>query len=133
MYDSGKVIIGIAIFLAFVMFPFYINIGVVVEKPEPCLDTPVIQALEIKECVKPAHIMRATHIALLDNWKDLASRYGERLFVTEDKREFDISLQMTCMHCHSNYERFCMECHAFVAIDVGCWECHVVPEKETMR
>jgi len=39
LYDGGKIIIGLAVFLAFVLFPFYYNIGQVNTKPELKTDT----------------------------------------------------------------------------------------------
>jgi len=56
LYDGGKILIGLLIFVAFATFPFYFNFGQVNAKPEPKTDTPAIQEYEKlngkKECVE---------------------------------------------------------------------------------
>jgi cytochrome c oxidase subunit 2 len=39
-----------------------------------------------------------------------------------------MSLQNTCMHCHSNKQKFCDECHTYVAVKPYCWDCHIAPK-----
>lgn len=127
MYDSGKIIIGILLFLAFVTFPFYNNIGKVTARPDPSIDTPVIQQLKEKECIESKEFMRVWHAQMLNDWKNSALRDGNRLFMASDGRTFNISLQNTCMRCHSNIEQFCVECHNYVAVEPKCWQCHIEP------
>ncbi len=127
MYDSGKIIIGILIFLAFVLFPFYNNIGKVAPVLDISIDTPVIQQLEEKRCIEPKKFMRVWHMQLLDDWRDAALRDGNRLFVASDGMTFDINLQNTCMRCHANMEQFCVACHVYVAVEPNCWQCHIEP------
>ena len=78
LYDGGKIIVGLAVFLAFALFPFYNNIGKVNAKPEPKTDTPVIQEWEKqygkKECVESKEFMRTEHMQLLNNWRDSVVR-----------------------------------------------------------
>ncbi|MGD0886841.1 MAG: hypothetical protein ABSA46_18525 [Thermodesulfovibrionales bacterium] len=42
IYDGGKIIIGLVIFVGLVTFPFFYNIGKPNVKPEPKPDTPEI-------------------------------------------------------------------------------------------
>ncbi len=128
MYDGGKIIIGLLIFLAFATFPFYSNIGKSAAKPEPSLDTPVIKALEKKECVESKDFMRRNHMQLLIQWRDAALREAKREYVNSEGKHFRISLQNTCMKCHSNKKKFCDECHGYAAVDPYCWDCHFVKE-----
>lgn len=130
MYDGGKIIVGILIFLAFVTFPFYANIGKVAAKPEPKIDTPVIQQLAEKKCVESKEFMKAEHMQLLNNWRDSAIRNVKRVYINSDGKEFIISLQNTCMNCHSNKKKFCDECHNYVAVKPYCWTCHIEPKEK---
>ncbi|HCC68841.1 MAG TPA: menaquinol oxidoreductase [Nitrospiraceae bacterium] len=129
MYNGGKIIIGLIIFLAFVAFPFYYNIGKVHVKPEPKLDTPVIQQLEEKKCVEPKAYMKTEHMKLLNEWRDSAVRYGNKVYINSEGKQFTISLENTCMRCHSNKRNFCNECHNYVAVKPYCWDCHIAPKE----
>lgn len=136
MYDGGKIILGLFIFLAFVTFPFYNNIGKVTVKPEPKIDTPEIKQIEKetgkKQCVEPKAFMRAGHMQMLNNWRDSVVRDGNRLYLGFGGKTYNMSLQNTCMKCHSNKKKFCDECHNYVAVTPYCWDCHIAPkEKET--
>jgi len=134
MYDGGKIILGIIIFLLFVTFPFYNNIGKVSAKPEPKLDTPVIQELKAKglevKCVESKEFMKAGHMQLLDNWRDSAVRDGKRVYVNSRGENINISLQNTCMRCHSNKKKFCDECHNYAEVRPYCWRCHIEPKEK---
>lgn len=129
MYDGGKIIAGLIIFLALVTFPLYSNFGKSVATLTPSLDTPVIQQLEKKECVEPKDFMRAEHMKLLNDWRDAAVRDTNRVYVSSSGRHYDISLQDTCMKCHSNKETFCNSCHDYAGVKPYCWDCHFVNEE----
>lgn len=129
IYNSGKVLIGLVIFVGLVTFPFFYNKGRAIAKPEPKLDTPAIMQLQDKKCVEPRDFMRAEHMRLLNDWRDSAVRDGKRLYVNSEGRQFAISLQNTCMHCHSNKKEFCDRCHSYVAVKPYCWGCHIEPKE----
>lgn len=136
LYNGGMIIIGLVIFLFLFTFPFFYNIGKANVKPEPKVDTPAILEWEKekgkKECVEPKAFMRAEHMKILNDWRDSAVRDGNRIYVNSDGKQFTISLQNTCMHCHSNKKKFCDECHTYVAVKPYCWSCHIEPkEKES--
>jgi hypothetical protein len=135
LYDGGKIFIGLAVFLAFALFPFYNNIGKVNKKPDPKTDTPVIQEWEKqygkKECVESKEYMRAEHMQLLNNWRDSVVREMNRKYVsTASGKHFDMSLQNGCMHCHSNKKEFCDQCHNYMAVSPYCWDCHIAPKEK---
>ncbi len=135
LYDGGKIVIGLAVFLAFALFPFYNNVGKVNAKPEPKTDTPAIQEWEKqygkKECVESKDFMRREHMQLLNNWRDSVVREMYRKYVsTSNGKRFDMSLQNGCMHCHSNKKKFCDECHNYMAVKPYCWDCHIQPQEK---
>lgn len=139
LYDGGKILLGLAVFLAFALFPFYNNLGKVNAKPEPKTDTPAIQEWEKqygkKECVESKEYMRSEHMQLLNNWRDAVVRDMYRRYVSETNgHTFNMSLQNGCMHCHSNKKKFCDECHNYMAVKPYCWDCHIQPqEKEEVK
>jgi hypothetical protein len=129
LYDSGKIFFGLFIFLGFLTFPFFYNIGKANIKPDPKIDTPFIQKLADKKCVEPKEFMRAEHMQLLNDWRDTVVRGGERSYVNKKGKKFDMSLQNTCMKCHSNKKEFCDRCHNYIAVKPYCWDCHIVPKE----
>ncbi len=129
MYDGGKIILGIIIFLAIVTFPFYSNMGKAVTKPEPKLDTPEIKKLTEKKCVESKDFMRAEHMKILNQWRDSVVRERNRIYTSSDGRLFQMSLQNTCMKCHSNKKKFCDECHNYADVNPYCWDCHLQPKE----
>lgn len=132
MYDGGKVIAGIIILFALIALPFLYNMGKAAKVPEPKLDTPEIQRLPEEErvCVEPKEYMRDNHMKLLNDWRDWVVREGSRDYIGFTKKKYTMSLQNTCLGCHSNYDNFCNECHKYVGIKPYCWSCHVEKPKE---
>jgi hypothetical protein len=135
LYDGGKIIAGLIIFVGLAAFPFYYNIGKANPKPEPKLDTPAIKQWEKehgkKECIESKAFMRAEHMQLLNNWRDSVVRDNERQYVsTTSGKHFNMSLQNDCMQCHSNKKKFCDECHNYMAVKPFCWDCHIAPKED---
>lgn len=130
MYNGGKIIVGIIIFVVLATLPFWVNMGKAATKPDPKIDTPVIESLVEKKCVEPKEFMKTEHMTLLNEWRDAALRDGKRLYVASDGKEYDINLQNTCMNCHSNKKKFCDECHNYAAVKPYCWDCHIAPKED---
>ena len=132
LYDRMKVIIGIIILIGVVGFTFFYNMGKASKAPEPELTTPEIQGLSEAErvCVEPREYMKANHMRLLNEWRDQVVRQGKRDYVGFTKKKYTISLQNTCLDCHSNYDEFCNRCHQYSGITPYCWSCHVNKPKE---
>ncbi|HAM49745.1 MAG TPA: menaquinol oxidoreductase [Nitrospiraceae bacterium] len=130
IYDGSKILIGLVIFVGLMIFPFLYNLGKTNVKPEPKIDTPEIQKLAEKKCIESKAFMQAQHMKLLYNWRDAAVRDGERIYVNSEGKQFTISLQNTCMHCHSNKKKFCDECHTYMAVQPYCWNCHIAPKEK---
>ncbi len=132
MYDSGKIIAGLFVLVALAAFPFISNMGNAGSKPKPSIDTPVINQMQVKECVESKEFMRTEHMQLLNNWRDSVVRDGSGLYVNNAGKSFNMSLQNTCMNCHSNKKKFCDECHNYVAVKPYCWTCHIEPKENAL-
>jgi len=139
IYNKGPVFLGIVVFLALALFPFYNNFGKVNKKPDPKTDTPEIMEYEKlngkKECVESKAFMRAEHMVLINDWRDSVVREMNRQYVsTATGKRFPMSLQNGCMKCHSSKKKFCDECHNYMAVKPFCWDCHIQPkEKEEAK
>ena len=129
MYNTGKIIAGLVVFFILATLPFLLNLGKANAKIEPSIDTPEIKAMPIKHCVEKKEFMRAEHMQLLNNWRDQVVRNGNRIYVGSDGSEYQISLQNTCMKCHSNKKKFCDKCHNYMAVKPYCWGCHIAPKE----
>ena len=133
MYNGGKIIAGLAVFLAFFLFPFYYNLGKANARPELKTDTPAIrewvQKYGKKECVESKDFMRAEHMQLLNDWRDSVVRDGNRIYTNKEGRHHLMSLQNTCLNCHSNKKEFCDKCHNYMAVKPYCFNCHVEPKE----
>jgi hypothetical protein len=119
MYNKGTIIPGLIIFVLFVTFPLWFNAfstaASTVPKPE----------LPLGSCIAPAAEMRASHMVILNEWRDDVLRNGDRVTVTVNGKQYRKGLQMACMQCHSNKEKFCDSCHEYASVKPYCWDCHL--------
>ncbi|MDH4316905.1 MAG: sulfate reduction electron transfer complex DsrMKJOP subunit DsrJ [Desulfobulbaceae bacterium] len=126
IYNSGKIYTGLAIFVLFITFPIWYNhfdaSGADQLKKE--LQKPTVS----KECVAPAAEMKASHMKLLNQWRDEVLRDGDREFnVPVEGKMYQKSLQKTCMKCHTSKKKFCDVCHEYASVTPYCWDCHLAP------
>jgi hypothetical protein len=121
MFDAGKVIIGLGVFLVLLLFPVWYNIANDRTDYVPELE----KAARGETCVEDVAYMRSNHMDLLNDWRERVVRQGERW--TADGVE--MSLTRTCLGCHQNKANFCDKCHSYMAVDPYCWTCHVIPEE----
>jgi len=135
MYDAWKIIVGLAIFVVLFTAAFWMDAGKVAPAPEPKMDTPEIKKMAKAErkCVEDKHFMRTTHMQLINHWRDQALRDGDRDYINKDGKKYYISLQNTCMKCHSNKKEFCDKCHDYAGVSPYCWDCHIAPKEEPKR
>ena len=124
MKVTRNIIIGLLIFIGLITIPFWYNLNKPVEQPEISLDTPEIQALEVKKCIEETDYMRAKHMELLADWKVEVVREGNRIYVAKDGREYLMCVEQTCLYCHSNKSEFCDACHKYAGVKPNCWSCH---------
>jgi hypothetical protein len=122
MYNKGTIIPGLIIFVLFVTFPLWFNAFSTAASTVP---KPELPPGGEKACIAPAAEMRANHMVLLNEWRDDVLRDGDRVTVTADGKEYRKGLQMACMQCHSNKEKFCDSCHEYASVKPYCWDCHL--------
>jgi len=128
MYDGGKIITGLIIGIGLLLLPFWpIGNKWASKAPKPEL-TP--KAKEAGQCVEPKDYIEQKHMELLDKWRDEAIRKSNRLYRSSNNVTYDISLQNTCMECHSNKAKFCDQCHNYTGVNPFCWECHIEPKEK---
>jgi len=127
MYNSGKILIGIIVFLILFTSPIWYDLVIGNPTIKPSLVLPTGE--DQKECVMSAEYMRDNHMELLNVWRDDAVRMGNRTFTTSSGKKFEMSLTKTCLGCHSNKAEFCDQCHNYLGVSPYCWECHVDPKK----
>ncbi len=124
MYNAGKILIGLIIFLALILSPLLFNVGKTAIPPKLEVGT------KEKECVESVAYMKSSHMQLLNTWRDEVVRNGKREYISSTGKKFDMSLQNTCTKCHTKKEQFCDRCHNYVDASPKCWDCHVAPEQK---
>lgn len=129
MYDAGKIIAGLVVFLVLVTSPLWYNAVSARDVAPPKL---VMPANGSTQCVEATGYMRSSHMDLLNQWRDRVVREGERDYTSSlTGTSYDMSLSRTCMGCHTNKSTFCDDCHTYMAVDPYCWDCHVEPKEES--
>jgi hypothetical protein len=123
MYDKGKTLGGLAIFVCLVTFPAWY---VAASGKADYTPNPVLPAGETR-CVESTQYMREYHTQLLQNWRDLSVRQGISSYKSSDNRTYEIKLTGTCLQCHSNKTEFCDRCHTYSGVSPNCWDCHIIP------
>ena len=123
MYNGDKIIPGLIIAVALLTFPFWYNMGVAAPAPE--LQLPKDQT----ECVASKDFMRSSHMQILNDWRNEVVRNGDRIYIAANGKMHYISLQNTCMECHTSKVEFCDKCHNYVGATPYCWTCHVEPKE----
>ena len=125
MYNAGKIIAGIIIFLSFPSFPFWYN--ALRGKADYIPDLKIVT--KEKQCVESRDYMRTNHVQLLNEWRDAVVRDGNRVYIASDGKKYEMSLSGTCLKCHLNKADFCDRCHKYLQVKPACFQCHVVPEE----
>jgi len=125
MYDGGKIIPGLVIFLGLITFPLWYNQanGEAVGKPQLTLPA------DETECVAPTDYMRKSHMQMLNEWRDLVVRNGQQMYMSPSGKLHEMSLSRTCMSCHTSRQEFCLKCHTYVGVSTYCWDCHIEPKE----
>jgi hypothetical protein len=126
MYNTGKVLIFLLVFVLFVVFPFLYGAAQEGDGTPPKIDP----LTNDKACVESVEFMRAWHMDMLNEWRDEVVREASRDYVSSDNTPYKKSLTLTCMKCHKDEEKFCGECHNYVGVEPYCWDCHIDPKKE---
>ena len=127
MYDSGKVISGLIIFVLIITFPIWYNHGVAADVPKAEMPK------DKKKCVLPLKEMRPNHMQMLNQWRDDVLRNGDRAFFSVEGKMYQKSLQNACIQCHVSKKKFCDTCHAYASVTPYCWDCHLAPVEEATK
>ncbi|MDR2077061.1 MAG: sulfate reduction electron transfer complex DsrMKJOP subunit DsrJ [Desulfovibrio sp.] len=123
IYNAGYVLPGLALFAALVLGPFLLAAGGPYRPPAL---TPAEKGVS---CIEERAVMAAGHRVLLFAWRDAAVCRNSRLYLASDGRSWTVSLEGTCLACHSRKAGFCDSCHAANLVTPSCWGCHKAPEK----
>jgi hypothetical protein len=123
MYNAGKIIAGLVIFVAIFTLPIWSQLGKASEPPKPELPK------DKKECVEETRYMRTSHMQLLNTWREAVVRDKDRVYVGLDGKKYEMSLTNECMSCHNDKKKFCDRCHNYLAVAPYCWDCHLTPEQ----
>lgn len=129
MYDTNKILAGLAIFLGLMTYPVWSGVGRTAPPPKPELDTPEIQKMYKKQCVEDKQYMKTTHMQMINEWRDDVLREGKRDYINARGEKVVMSLQNTCMKCHANKDKFCDSCHTYTGVNPYCWDCHLGPKQ----
>jgi len=127
MNDKKWIIAGLIIFILIFTFPLWYNHLKAAPAPELKLTD---KAKAAKECVAPKEYMRVEHMQLLDVWRENVVRGGERIYLSSNGKEFNMSLTNTCLDCHSEKAEFCDKCHNYASVSPYCWDCHIDPKEK---
>jgi len=122
MNDRPFIVVGLIVFVAFVTTPIWhgaASRNVALAAPEFKLPA------HEKQCVAPVAYMRASHMQLLDDWREDVVDGQKRQYVAWNGKVYDKSLTRTCLGCHGSQKEFCERCHNYNGVaDLNCWQCH---------
>ena len=128
MYDQGRIITGIVIGLVILTFPFWFNLG---QAPARAPEAKIAEAAKAAgECIAPKDEIKTSHMQVLDDWRNTVVRDADRFYTAENGKQYEMSLQNTCMKCHTSKVEFCDQCHNYAAVSPFCWDCHVAPKEK---
>ncbi|MBF0430739.1 MAG: sulfate reduction electron transfer complex DsrMKJOP subunit DsrJ [Fibrobacteria bacterium] len=125
--DKKWIILGLIIFVGLFTFPIWYNM---LKCSAPI--QPVVLSAKAKAagyCVLPKSEMVSAHMQILDEWRDIVVREGERTYTSPSGKIFTMSLSNTCLDCHNNQAEFCDRCHQYASVKTYCMDCHVNPSK----
>lgn len=121
MPDRRFVLAGLALFLLAASYPAWRALALGTTSAGPTL-----AKARRQPCILAPAEMRASHMSLLAEWRDMAVRRGVRRVMTRYATPVTVSLTGTCLDCHEK-AKFCDRCHAYAGVTPECWSCHVVP------
>lgn len=126
LFNGGPILFGLVVFLVLASLPFWYNAAFGTSTTRPELELP--DRSVHPKCVAATEYMRNSHMELLNEWRDVVVRTGDRTYTDPDGKKYDMSLTLTCLNCHTSKKNFCDRCHEYLGVRPYCWDCHVVPE-----
>jgi hypothetical protein len=126
MRDRTPILAALALGLGLLTWPAWRTLAAA-PPPPPDLARPANAA----ECVAPTDYMRASHMVLLQDWREKVVRTGVRTYTTPAGRVVPMSLTGTCLRaCHTDKAKFCDRCHDYANVKPTCWNCHVTSSSQ---
>lgn len=135
IHNGGAILTGLAVFVILALFPIWYNALSEQSSAATALEG-LREMTGDAKCLEDAQFMRANHMTLLNEWRDLVVRENER-FYTKDGERIERSLTNTCRQCHVNTAKMleaqtaikgqamhCNVCHEYVGVEIYCWDCH---------
>ncbi|MBZ5567726.1 MAG: sulfate reduction electron transfer complex DsrMKJOP subunit DsrJ [Acidobacteriia bacterium] len=131
MRDRVLIAIGLLLFVAMATYPVWHAVYAKTTAAGPQLKLPEQQ----KTCVAPVAFMRASHMKLLNEWREGAVRERRLDYTSYDGKKYRVNLSATCLgECHTKKGEFCDRCHTYAAVSGPyCWDCHVDPTSVARR
>jgi hypothetical protein len=133
MYDKGKVLAGLAVFALLFLSPVLVDMVTAPTLEQPDLEPAkqLARQMGVTGCIEDTAYMKANHMDLLNQWRNLVVREGYREYTAQkDGHTYEMSLTNTCLKCHSNYQDFCNRCHTYQEVRPFCWDCHLTHTEE---
>ena len=124
MYNAGKIIIGLIIFLGSDHCSRSGTTSGRAATP-PKLEV----GTQEKQCVESTPYMKSSHMQLLDTWRDEVVRNGKRVYINSTGKTFDMSLQNTCTKCHAKKDAILRSMPHLRGRSPKCWDCHIAPDR----
>jgi len=123
MYDAGKIVPGLVVFVALATSPIWYNAVSGQAAGKPVLEKPA----NASQCAAPTEYMRADHMELLNAWRYEDVREGLATYRASDGSTRERSLSGDCLACHSDKTQFCDKCHDYAGVKPDCFDCHLTP------
>jgi len=125
MGDKGKILLGLAVFVILITFPFWSRVAA----GEPLAGRPDLELpANETQCIEDTPFMTANHMDLLNQWRDELVRDGNPEYTSTLTGEtYQKSLTKTCLSCHEDRDAFCTRCHEYADVQPTCWQCHTTP------
>ena len=124
IYNARYILPGLLAFIGLLTLPFWLGMGKEYTRVKPTLPPSSVATA----CIEPRAVMAASHMTLLNAWRDAALRENRRQYTASDGKVWTISLTGTCLSCHTDKAAFCDTCHKAVGVTPYCWDCHSFPQ-----
>jgi hypothetical protein len=127
MRDKSKILLGLALFVILVTFPFWGRLAAAGEPEVGRAELVYPDPSKATACVEDSAWMTSNHMNLLNDWRDGLVRNGITEYTSSSGVRYYPSLTKTCLDCHENRDEFCTRCHDYANVTPTCWECHTTP------
>jgi hypothetical protein len=124
MRDRGKILVGLAVFVILVTFPFWSRLAAAGDSEVGAPELEYPDPSKATACVEDSAWMTTNHMHLLNDWRNAVVREGAVEYTASNGKIYTMSLTKTCLDCHGDPDNFCTRCHDYADVTPTCWECH---------